>query len=401
MTSDLLDSFLKLKLYCETEKYKGWDVGDSIASPLLAKTFLGQIPFVRFVTQQLTGHRIGYFNIRPVLRVPKLLNAKGVALFLNGYCNLHDIVRQNPDALKPVSADECMQKIAEAAELLISLRSTGLQSSGWGYPAGWQGRNFFFPVHTPTVVVSSFAVDALSHAYEITRDEKYRTEILKTADFVLKDLHRSPYKKGFLFSYSQYKGNDKVFNASLLGARILLQCYQLSGNDEYRTIARQAIDTCVKAQQEDGSWVYGCGRTQGWIDNFHTGYNLEAIQAYHDITGEHIYTDALNKGAIFMLKNHFDEHHIPKYYHNKQYPIDIHCCGEIFVVLHKLNLYKENTILADDVWNWTRANMQDKKGYFYFQKHKWMTNKTPYMRWSNAFMFNALSYYLKDRLQLR
>jgi hypothetical protein len=38
--------------------------------------------------------------------------------------------------------------------------------------------------------------------------------------------------------------------------------------------------------------------------------------------------------------------------------------------------------------------MFNKKGYFYYQLKKGVSSKIPYMRWSNAFMFNALSVYL-------
>ena len=53
-----------------------------------------------------------------------------------------------------------------------------------------------------------------------------------------------------------------------------------------------------------------------------------------------------------------------------------------------------NRDLANKVLQWTVANMQDKKGYFYYQLKKGISSKIPYMRWSNAFMFNALTYYL-------
>ena len=43
-------------------------------------------------------------------------------------------------------------------------------------------------------------------------------------------------------------------------------------------------------------------------------------------------------------------------------------------------------------------NMQGADGSFYFRKFKWYTNRTSFMRWSNAWMFAALSYLLKSRL---
>ena len=52
--------------------------------------------------------------------------------------------------------------------------------------------------------------------------------------------------------------------------------------------------------------------------------------------------------------------------------------------------------LADKVMNWTIANMQDEKGYFYYQLKKGVSSKIPYMRWSNAFMFNAMSHYMLE-----
>ncbi len=398
-----IDSFLLLKNYCEQEQFKGWDVSDGIESPILCKTFLGKSAFCRFVFQQLTGHRLAFFNIRPLLFVPKLYNAKGIALFLNGYCNLYDLLDAGVEIDESVTKEVCFNKIHELAELLISLRSKGINHYGWGYPIAWQGRtSFYFPSHTPTVVASSFAVDALFHAFEVTKMERYKSIALDTAEFILNDLHRTKCNSGFLFSYSPFPGNDKVFNASLLGGRVLVQCYKYSDKKEYLEVAKECIDTCANEQRADGSWVYGMDSFQNWIDNFHTGYNLEAIQEYQNVSQDMTYSDVLKKGIRFMLENHFDSNGVPKYYHHKQYPIDIHCCGEIFVVLYKLGVFKENENLVDGVYLWTIENMFDRKrGYFYFQKRSWITNKTPLMRWSEAFMFNALSCYLKSKMDIR
>ena len=98
----------------------------------------------------------------------------------------------------------------------------------------------------------------------------------------------------------------------------------------------------------------------------------------------------------FILNNFFTDQGVPKYYHNKTYPIDIHCPGQLPVtlsVLGKIESYKE---LVDKVLFWTIKNMQDKKGYFYYQIKKGISSKIPYMRWSQAFMFYAFSYYFLE-----
>jgi len=54
---------------------------------------------------------------------------------------------------------------------------------------------------------------------------------------------------------------------------------------------------------------------------------------------------------------------------------------------------ENNRQLVDKVMYWTIENMQDPKGYFYYQIKKGISSKIPYMRWSQAFMFYGLSFY--------
>jgi hypothetical protein len=90
----------------------------------------------------------------------------------------------------------------------------------------------------------------------------------------------------------------------------------------------------------------------------------------------------------------------PKYYHDRIYPVDIHCPAQLPVNVYHAGLYDEYKDLVDRVLSWTIEHMQDKKGYFYFQLKKGISSKIPHMRWSQAFMFYALSYYFKAVLSL-
>ena len=83
-------------------------------------------------------------------------------------------------------------------------------------------------------------------------------------------------------------------------------------------------------------------------------------------------------------------------YNNKIYPIDIHCPAQLFVTLNHLKKINEHRNLAEKVMVWTIRNMQTKGGHFIYQKKKFFSSRIPYMRWSNAFMFNALSFYLLE-----
>jgi rhamnogalacturonyl hydrolase YesR len=393
--SDVLSSFLALRDYCVNEHFKGWDPYDGLNSRLFQSIpFLKRSAICRLIMIQL--FKRSPINLRRLFAVPKDYNPKGVALFLQGYCNIYNILLSHPNLENKLGATEDVKReIIFLADKLIEIKSSGYSGACWGYNFDWQARRLFlFPKYTPTVVVTQFCATALMSAYEVTKDRKYIDTALSSSDFILNDLHRTPYKNGFLFSYSPLKGNDTVFNASLLGSRLLSCCYHYTQNDNYKSIAAKSIRAVCDGQNEDGSWIYGLLPVQSWIDSFHTGYNLDSLIAYEENTGDTSFHGNIEKGTEFYLQNFFEDDGCPKYYSNKKYPIDIHCPAQLFVTMARLHRYTQNRELLNRVMDWTIKNMQDKDGYFYYQLKKGVNSKIPYMRWSNAFMFYAMSYYL-------
>lgn len=406
-----MESFEKLCAYCEAENYKGWDPYDGLNSkvfqvlPLLKKSALCRLAVIQ-------GFKRCQVNLRRLALVPKEYNAKGIGLFLQGYCNLYKLVEGQKSKVEGLGTkEEILGKIRYLADLLLDMRSDKIfpnryHGACWGYNFDWQARRLFlFPKYTPTVVATSFCATALFEAYEILKSnvesqksnvEKYREVALSAGEFVMKDLHRHDCKGGFLFSYSPLKGNDTVYNASLLGSRLLSYCYKYSGKEEYKEAARQSVMACCDGQEADGSWVYGLLPVQNWKDSFHTGYNLDGLAAYEELTGDTSFHANIEKGFEYYIEHFFEPDGCPKYYHNKKYPIDIHCPGQIFVTLARLHKFDEYRPLAEKVLDWTIKNMQDKKGYFYYQLKPGISSKISYMRWSNAFMFCAMSYYLLE-----
>ena len=158
-----------------------------------------------------------------------------------------------------------------------------------------------------------------------------------------------------------------------------------------RSQAINATRFSVTHQHKDGSWDYGTGKKQRWVDNFHTGFNLcslERIGRHAQVTE---FRDALQLGFDFYRTHFFTRDGAPKYFRNRVYPIDIHSAAQSVITLTELSdLGEDNLLLVKNVLGWTVSNMWDQRGYFYFQKHRWGTIKTPYMRWSQAWMLVAL-----------
>ncbi len=385
--------FKSLRSYCENEKFKGWDPYDGLNSKVFQLLPFKYSSLCRLVMIQ--GFKRSPINFRRLFLVPKEYNSKGLALFLEGYCKLFHLVAQDESYSKYFgSKEEISFLIKEIADTLISLKVEGYSGACWGYNFDWQARRLFlFPKNTPTVVATSFAVSALFLAYECVGEERYKEVALSSADFVIKDLRRTKVGDGFLFSYSPLKGNDTVFNASLLGVKVLSLCYHYSRNQSYLTLARQTVQTVVEAQNDDGSWVYGLLPVQSWIDSFHTGYNLESLFIYEKLTGDKAFHLALEKGLNYYIETFFKADGTPMYYHNKQYPIDIHCPAELIRCLSILGEKDKYKDIIEAVLFWTCRNMQDPLGFFYYQLKKGISSKISYMRWSNAFMFNAMCHY--------
>ena len=377
------ESFTSLQRFCELNDFKGWDPYDGLNSDYFKKSIFKNSAIIRLFWIQL--FKRSPINFRNHLKIEKEYNPKGLAHFLTGYCNLYSISK-NPAYL---------DKINFLAEKLIDSRSKNFSNSCWGYNFDWQSRAFFLPKHTPTVVATSFAVDSLLSAFDVTQNQRYLDVVTSSPNFILKDLNRSVYKDELIFSYSPLD-QSQIYNASLLGSKLLSKVYFYTKKEEYLDFSYRSVKGVIRYQNEDGSWYYGSKKRQKWIDSFHTSYNLECIYEFAENSKINLFKENLNKGINFYLKNFFYMNEIPKYYHDKIYPIDIHSPAQFIVSMSKLKKFESNKKLIDSVLLWTIKNMQDNQGFFYYQLKKPFSSKIPYMRWAQAWMFYAFSYYFKE-----
>ena len=378
------DSFNRLKRYCENENYKGWDPYDGLNSWIIQKTPLGKLRVFRLAWIQL--FKRNPINLRPLFGIKKAYNPKGLGLFLIGYCNLY----------KRDKNQKYFNTITYLANEIINLQTKGYSGACWGYNFDWQARAFFQPKFTPTVVATTFIAEALLEAYEITENKKYLSTAESCAKFILKDLNRSYDDNGnFTLSYSPLD-RTQVYNAGLLGAKLLCLIYKYNKDSDLLSNAKKIVAYICDKQSTDGSWSYGTLPFHQWIDNFHTGYNLECIHTYQEASKDMTYQKNIEIGLKYYLEIFFTSEGISKYYNNKIYPIDIHAPAQLIVTLSKLREFDKNRELIDRVLKWTVQNMQSKQGFFYYQKRKGLTSKIPYIRWAQAWMFYAYSYYFLE-----
>jgi hypothetical protein len=163
---------------------------------------------------------------------------------------------------------------------------------GWGYEFDVSLRWGSYTKNESNLVATYFAVEALS-AHGLTGSWQQGA-----TDFLM-----ARFKKGY-FTYAN-QDDPLIHNANYLGA---LALSTLNGSKD---VVLEAIDYSNALQNLDGSWPYGVGEKLGWVDNFHTIYNLRALIKLNQIHST--LTPVIYRGVDYWLSEMFIGD-LPKYY---------------------------------------------------------------------------------------
>ncbi|HAP40060.1 MAG TPA: hypothetical protein DCQ94_09900 [Nitrospira sp.] len=178
----------------------------------------------------------------------------------------------------------------------------------------------------------------------------------------------------------------------MLGAAMLASTWKHTRETELLEVARNAMLYSCSRQRDDGSWWYGEDPKYYWIDNFHTGYNLDSLKRYLDSTGEDSFRPHFQEGLRYFREVFIEPDGKPRYYHDKTYPVDIQCAAQAIETLAFCSDEDPFCLeLSTKVAQWTIDNLQDRKGYFYYRQYPLIKAKTPYIHWGQATMFKALA----------
>jgi hypothetical protein len=103
--------------------------------------------------------------------------------------------------------------------------------------------------------------------------------------------------------------------------------------------------------------------------------------------------ESLKKGIRFYKEKQFFPDGSSYWRWPKEYPVEIHNQAQGIITFIKLcKYYPSVEEFTSTIAKWTIKNMQAEDGHFYYQNFKFHKHKISYMRWSNAWMFLALSY---------
>ena len=368
-----------LQKWIEIRNYKGYDPGDGLTSWLRPLTFSNL--FAERVLQQLIWK--SPWNIRPLVGVKPLDSTKGRGFMAWGY-----LLR-----FKATGDIAFRDKALVCLDWLMANKTPKYAEYCWGNHFDFASRGGRIPAQEPTIVWSGLIGQAFLEGFEQTDDEKYLRVAQSICEWVVK-LPRGHTSNGHCLSYHG-RFQSSIHNSNLLGAALLARTWKHTGHAEFLEVAQQAARYSCHRQLPDGAWWYGEEPKYHWIDNFHTGYNLDSIKRYAEATGDDSFKQNLRNGYRYFIRTFFESSGCPRYYHNNTWPVDIQCASQaIDTLCFFSDEHPEGLTLAAKVARWTMAHLKDPSGYFYYRRYPMVTSRTPYFHWGQATMFKALAHLL-------
>ncbi|NHN58575.1 hypothetical protein G9466_05745 [Halorussus sp. JP-T4] len=368
--------------WARNEGYAGWDPYDGLNSPLF------DAEEMHWLSRLLALHGVqkSPVNLRRLLGVPRERNPKGVALFATAYLNRYETTGDDGHRL-------------EAERLLDWLRenpSPYFDRYCWGYNFDWQnGRKFFLPAYYPSLVVSTFCARTFLRHYDVTGDSRSLSVVEDVCRFVAEEVNVETVDGHGVYAYSPLD-SFVVVNANALASALFAETADRTGDRAWFERARKLVEFVCAMQADDGAWYYAVPATDSHLshDNFHTGFVLESLERCRraGIDGERV-TATYQRGLRFYRNHLFDPDGAPRFEHDAPYPRDVHAAAQAVVTFVE-DGSPESMALAADVVEWTNDNLYDDSGYFYRRVGRLLTDRTPYIRWSQAWMSYALSKYL-------
>jgi rhamnogalacturonyl hydrolase YesR len=383
------DSIKKLDDWISKNDWKAYDPFDGLSASA-AKLITFNNHYLRIIWQQSV--RRFPFNLRPLLGIKKQTGSKGMGFCALGYLKMYQATHKK----------EYLEKVQYCLDWLIKNYSKGFSGYCWGNHFSYESRGGKISKGLPTIVWTSLISNVFLDAYEALDEPAYLDVAKSAGDFTINDIGRyidSEETLCFMYTPSN-KGNPEfrraIHNSNVLAGSLLARLYRHTGDRELLSLAKKSIYFTLKRQLSKGEWYYGEPKKYQWVDSFHTGYVLESIYAYMNATGDRTVEEKLVRGYQYFISAFFKEDGIPNYYDYKTYPHDIQCASQGIQTLVNLREYDESSLdLAVKVALWTIKHMQDPKGYFYFRKYPFITNKTPMFHWGQATMLAALGALFK------
>jgi hypothetical protein len=319
-------------------------------------------------------------NLRPLLGVTPKDSTKGRGYMAWGYLILY----------RTTGRPDYLDKAVRCLEWLDQHKSPRFKFHAWSNHFDFSSRGGRYTKDDPIIIWTALIAQAYLEAFEVTGENRW-LEIANSVCGWIMCLPRERTPRGDCISYLA-DVQSSIHNSNMMGAAVLARTARHTGNQEYLHVAGSAMEYSCSRQLPDGSWWYAEDPKYHWIDNFHTGYNLDSLACYVKSSGDVRWSENIERGLQFFKRNFFEEDGCPKYYHDRKYPVDSQCAAQAIETLALFSDEDPSCLeLSLKVARWTISNMQHRDGHFFYRQYPLIKAKTPMLHWGQATTFKGLS----------
>ncbi|MHA1381680.1 MAG: hypothetical protein ACTSRG_25200 [Candidatus Helarchaeota archaeon] len=383
---NIIKSYQRLFNWLKLNNFEGYDPYDGLNNNFFIKKKRN-----KFLNLTLSNfHKYSIINFRPLFGVKTTIDNQASSLIIK--------------ALLKYKPNKDVKNIVEFLLKFIKRKSLKFKYGFhcWnGHNFSIQGRREFQTPEVPGIIGTEACASAFLEYYKIEKKEYIRNILIEVKNFFIKNL----LIKNNDFIHFKYKPITPYswvcYNASIIAANYIAKIGLEFNYPELIKISKDVVDFVIFHQKDNGSWYYSLdlstGKERKQID-FHQGFIIDSIYEFIKYTkiSYDKYMRALKKGIEFYKNEQFLPDGRCKWRWPRVWPIDIHNQAQGIITFAKLSeLNNDYLDFAKKIAKWTIDNMQDKSGYFYYQKWPFYTNKIPYMRWGQAWMMLALATLLE------
>lgn len=333
--------------------------------------------------------------MRKAFKIKPTINAKAMGLFMGAYSILYSVNHKI----------EYLERAIQCAEWLLESVSPGYSGLCWGYPFDWQAK-IYIPKGTPSSVVSAVIGDGFWKLASVTGQKKYYDICKSICNFFLNNLNVDRITEEMTcFSYTPLD-NFHVHNANLFVAEFLARVGRKFKINDYLKTSIKAGNYALQEQQDDGSlfyWGYFQNQySKNHRDCYHSGFEIRALWGLWKATGDERFYKSAKRYLKFFYDSYIRENGEVWLTPDQKYPVDIHACAEAILcpaVLYDLDNERFN-VNWPRVFIWTINTLRNHDGSFSYRVYKnGIIDRTPYMRWGQAWIMRALSELIKTLIE--
>lgn len=376
MKNSVVDVISKSVSHIEAMKYRSYDLFDALTCSWIEKA-CRRSDFARRIAIQINSKSL--INLH-WLGMKKMVHTKLIS-----------------DLLLIYSLNNSVKEALPIYTQLTDLKIKGHESV-WGLNFPYTSRFVNSTANTPNIYNTATVGLAICEHFNSHNSKKEEIEPLIVG--ICNSLFHvfsftDEVSKGW-FAY--YPGqNSPTYNVNALAAYFLCK----ANNTLNKAIVpidtiQKLITLLIEEQNNDGSWFYSRSEKGNWIDGFHTGFIIESL-AYvysHGYESDELKL-ALSKAWKYYIDRLFTNDGFPKYFNtSNKYPIEAQNCAQSIQTLSLVGLWlgwHQKDLLEKVIRN-THDNLYCSKGYFYYKKTRYFTNKQSYLRWSTSPMLVALCF---------